>query len=100
MPEGRRIVVELGQRAYPIVLGPLAGLGAELASGLSSVHRCVVVTNPVVGALYLERAVAAIEAEGWEADTVEVVDGEQAKQISHYERLIDDLLKIDRKSVV
>ncbi|MEE2752318.1 MAG: 3-dehydroquinate synthase [Myxococcota bacterium] len=102
MPEPRRIVVELGERAYPIVLGPLSGLGAQLAAGLSSVHRCVVVTNPVVGPLYLKQVVAAIQAEGWEVNTVEVIDGEQAKQLSHYEQLIDDLLNtgLDRNTLV
>ena len=102
MPEQRRIVVELGQRAYPIVFAPLSEFGEQLALSFSPGHGCVAVTNPVVGGLYLDRACRAMEAGGWEVKTVEVVDGEQAKQLSHYERLIDDLLKVgvDRNTLV
>ena len=58
------IRVELGGRSYPIhvVDGDLDGLGAAVAEGFDS-PRVIIVTNPVVGALYLDSATASLRVD-------------------------------------
>lgn len=87
---------------YDVVIAPgFAGLGAELA-----VHhapgRCVVVTNPVVGALHADAAVAELAGAGWEPLRVDIPDGEAHKTLATWERLVTALLaaRVDRRTPV
>ena len=62
-----RIDVNLGPRSYPMLIGSglLAGLGESVrAHGLRQT-AAFIITNPQVGALYFDRARAALEATGF-----------------------------------
>ena len=85
--------VALGPRAYPVHIGT----GAIDAEALYHPHlrsgRIAIVTNPVVGPLYLERVKAALSRAGVPTVTeVLVEDGERAKSWQALERVFDALL--------
>jgi 3-dehydroquinate synthase len=92
--------VELASRSYPIHIG--AGLleRADLYSPAGS--RAAIVTNKVVAPLYLARAKKAIEAAGAPVVEIIVEDGEQAKNWSTLEHVLDAMLtaKLGRDSTV
>ncbi|MFT5685617.1 MAG: 3-dehydroquinate synthase [Myxococcota bacterium] len=87
------LTVELGERAYPIhvVDEGLSGLGVAVAAQLPP-GRVAVVTNPVVGALYLEEAMESLAAAGFEPFSVMIPDGEANKTIATWHALVEDLL--------
>jgi len=91
--------VELGERRYPIHLGPLATLGEVLARRLPA-GRCALVTNPVVRPLPGDAAVAGLTAGGWEPVVVEVADGESEKDLDTWRGLVEELLAlgVDRRT--
>jgi len=85
--------VELGARGYPIHIG--AGLLDQ--PGLYAPHlgggAVAVVTNAVVGPLFLDRLERALRAAGARAVTkVVIADGEQAKGWQTLEQVFDALL--------
>jgi 3-dehydroquinate synthase len=84
------LTVELGERSYPILIGDdlIAG-GYDLASHLPS-RRCLVVTNEVVGPLYLE----ALQACLGDVDVIDIAlpDGEAAKTLESVQRVLDKLV--------
>jgi 3-dehydroquinate synthase len=84
--------VALGERSYPIHIGAGllddAGLYAPHAKG----KRVAVVTNSVVGPLYLARVQAALNSAGGMPLAVTVEDGEQAKRWETLDRVFDALL--------
>lgn len=86
--------VGLGDRAYPIVIGPgvLDAVGVRLGA-LVRPGLAVVVSNPTVGALYRERVTAALGAAGFRTAAIEIPDGEEHKNLAWvafaYERLIE-----------
>ena len=85
------ISVALGSRSYPIHIG--ASLIAR--SELYAAHlgpAAAVVTNSVVAPLYLGAVRAALEGAGARVIEVLVPDGEQAKQWSTLDRVLDALL--------
>lgn len=92
-----------GGRAYPIhvVDEGLEGLGVTMAEQISP-RRAAVVTNPVVGALYLEAAMESLAAAGFEPIAVEIPDGEAHKTISTWHALVEDLLaaKVTRSTPI
>lgn len=81
--------------SYPVhvVRGGLDGLGEAMA-GVLPPGPAVVVTNPVVGALYLDAALASLEAAGFAPRTVEIPDGEVHKTVETWHRLVEDLLAV------
>jgi len=85
------LTVPLGERSYPIVVG--AGLLGE-AGGLAARLRgpdAVVVTNDVVGPLYLDAARAGL---GERLAGVHVLpDGEAHKHLEHVAAIIDTLVE-------
>ena len=93
--------VELGDRRYPIVFDRLGQLGFALNQMRTS-GPCVVVTNPVVGALYGDACLAALTQAGWEPQLLSVPDGEQAKTIEHWSNLVSALIgqRVDRKTPI
>ena len=67
MSDSRKIVVNLGPRSYPVVIGAglLSGLGATLrAEGLKQ-SDAFVITNAEVGGLYYEKVRAELAAAGF-----------------------------------
>ena len=84
--------VALGERSYPIHIGPglmdsAALYAPHLAGGVAAL-----VTNEVVAPLYLPRVRAALEAAGARVLPVVVQDGEQAKAWPVLDRVLDALL--------
>ncbi len=91
--------VELGERSYPIAFAPVAQLGATMASVLPP-GRCVLVTNPVVRPLHGDAVLSALADGGWQAELVEVPDGEAHKTLDTWRALVLALLDlgVDRRT--
>ena len=92
--------VELGERSYPIHIGPgLLADGELLREALGS-GRAAVITNEVVAPLYLDRLLAACG--GGEITTIILPDGERHKTLDTISGIYDQLLAggIDRKSTL
>ncbi len=100
--EPRVLEVGLGERSYPIRIG--AGVLGEAGSTLAALgaKRAIVVTNPVVGALWREPLAASLATRGIACDTVEIPDGEAHKNLATLEHLLTRLLelKAERKTMV
>jgi 3-dehydroquinate synthase len=97
------VVVALGARAYPIVIGAgvLAELGPRMAAlGLGG--RVGLVTSPRVGALYAEPALASLRGAGLEPVVAEIPDGEEHKNAASLALVHDRLLEagVERRSAV
>lgn len=81
--------------SYPIriVDGGVEGLGPALAQTLPP-GPAVVVTNPVVGALYRRDAVSSLRKAGFSVDVLEIPDGEVYKTLDTWRALVEDLLAV------
>ncbi len=85
--------VDLDTRSYPIHIGPgLLARGDLIAQTLSQ-KKVLIVTNTTVGPLYLQRVLSALAAEGVEAVTVELPDGERYKDWLTLNLIFDRLLE-------
>jgi 3-dehydroquinate synthase len=82
------IVVALGERSYPIHIGPDL-LGRTDLYGLTA-KQVLVVTNEVVAPLYLARVQEALR--GRELETVVIPDGERHKTLATFTAIIDRLI--------
>ena len=94
-------IVDLGERSYPIAFAPLERLGDRMAQ-LREPGRCVVVSNPVVEALYAETCLQSLQRAGWSPELLRVPDGEAEKHLGTWSRLVQDLvgLGVDRQTPV
>ncbi|MCW8951077.1 MAG: 3-dehydroquinate synthase [Rhodospirillales bacterium] len=95
--------VGLGDRSYDIVAGEgILDRAGDLIAPLLPQPRAIVVTDDIVGPLYLDRLSAALERSGIASDAVTLPSGEATKDFSHLEKLIDDLLaaRIERGTTV
>ena len=94
--------VELGERSYPIVIGP--NLLSDPALLARHVHgrQVAIVTNTTIAPLYLERVAAPLRAAGREVITIILPDGEQYKNQASLMQVFDALLanKCDRKTTM
>ncbi|MBU2952386.1 3-dehydroquinate synthase [Marinobacter sp. F3R08] len=86
----RELSVELGERSYPIFIGPDL-LGSMDMSPYVSAAQVMIVTNETVAPLYLERAKACFP--GKRIDTVILPDGEKFKDWQNLNRIFDALLE-------
>jgi 3-dehydroquinate synthase len=85
--------VALGERSYPIHIGPgLIDSSALYAPHLSG-GRAAIVTNDVVGALYSSRVKKALEQAGASVVQIMVEDGEQAKRWGNVDSICDAMLE-------
>lgn len=83
--------VALGERAYPILIGPgLVGRVESYAPWLKG-RQILLVTNETVAKLYLAPVKAALA----DYDVAEVIlpDGEQFKDLEHVNRIFDEALR-------
>jgi 3-dehydroquinate synthase len=97
--EHRVVEVGLGQRSYSIVVG--TGLIDETGSRVKRVlkaSRVTVITNPTVGALYLERTIESLRQASFAARSIQIPDGEEHKSLEVLSSIYDALLKdgVDR----
>lgn len=83
------LTVSLGERSYPIYIGP--GL---LESGLIGDHvragQVLVVSNESIGPLYLQRVCAGLDQR--QVDTLLLPDGERFKTLETLEQIFDCLM--------
>ena len=86
----RTLTVELGERSYPIHIGTGLIGRADLLRPRLRGTQAMVVTNEVVGPLYLERLLPALE--GLEVETVVLPDGEATKTLETVAGIIDRLM--------
>jgi 3-dehydroquinate synthase len=94
--------VDLGERSYPIAIGPgLLSDPALLARHIQG-RQVAIVTNTTVAPLYLERVAAPLRAAGREVVTIVLEDGEQYKNQASLMQVFDALLanKCDRKTTM
>jgi len=85
--------VDLGERSYPILIGPgLLGQPGKLSPYIKG-SRVLVVTNEVVAPLYLEALMASLQAAGnVQVDTLVLPDGEHTKTLATLQLIYDALL--------
>ena len=84
--------VALGERSYPIHIGPDLLARADLLLPHVSQKKAVVVTNETVAPLYLQRLCATLSSGGIEVLPVVLPDGEQFKNWETLNRVFDALL--------
>jgi 3-dehydroquinate synthase len=86
----QKVEVDLGDRRYPIYIGPdLLGDSSLLKPHLRSKQVCVV-TNTTVAPLYLDRLRSALG--DCQVDVVQLPDGEQYKTLETVNKIYDALL--------
>lgn len=99
----QEVTVELGARAYPIVVGSdlLGSVGPRLAA-LGFKGRCALITNDRVGPLYGDAVTASLVGAGLDPLRIEIPDGEEHKNLAWLAVIYDKLLEagLDRKSVI
>jgi 3-dehydroquinate synthase len=92
MAETRTINVELGERAYPIVIGSgLLGGGFDLAAHVRG-PDCLVVSNETVAPLYLDKLKDSLG--GKAIESISLPDGEAFKTLATAGSIIDRLVAI------
>lgn len=89
--EGTKLVVDLGERSYPIVIGPgIISSAASFAGAIRS-RQVMVVTNETVAPLYLDKLLQALH--GFQVEQVVLPDGEQYKTLGTLNSIFDALLR-------
>ncbi len=88
----RRIDVDAGGHRYPVLVG--RGLLAELAGLLDPQqgHRCAVISDDTVGALYGSKVTSRLVGSGRRASLFTFPPGESSKNRAEWARLTDALL--------
>jgi 3-dehydroquinate synthase len=96
------VSVALGERAYSIHIGPGILDATELYAPHVAGRATAIVTNEVVGAIYLSRLKSVLQRAGARVAEVVLEDGEQAKRWQNLDRICDTLLaaRFDRESVI
>ena len=94
--------VSLGERSYPIAIGPALLDDAALLARHVPGERVAVVTNTVVAPLYLAQLTRSLEAAGKQVTPIILPDGEEEKTWSSLMLIFDALLaaRCDRKTTL
>lgn len=94
------LVVDLGDRSYPIYIGPELLGQSELINKHISGNSTLIVSNDVVAPLYLDEMKAMLS--GLRVETVILPDGEQYKNLTTLNTIYDSLLanKLDRNTTI
>ena len=99
----RTIRVELGARAYDILIGPglIGTAGLEIALRLKG-RRMAIVTDENVAPLYLAPLVESLTAQGIEATPVILPAGEKTKSFDHLVPVVESIIgaRIERNDAV
>jgi len=94
--------VDLGERSYPIAIGPGLLDDADLVVRYVNGRQVAIVTNTTVAPLYLEKVAAPLRAAGRDVLEMILPDGEQYKTWESLMQIFDAMLahKCDRKTTV
>jgi len=94
----KKLIVDLGERAYPIFIGEGLIDQADLVRPFIKGHQVLIVTNTTIAPLYLERAKQAFT--DYEVQTVILPDGEEYKNLEVLNQIFDVAIEhhFDRKS--
>ena len=86
-----RLGIELGERSYPILIGPGLLGDARVLEEAVSARDVLVVTNDIVAPLYLERLLGALP--GRRVATLILPDGERHKTLATVAQVLDALVE-------
>lgn len=92
--------VALGERGYPIHIGPGLLVRTDLLAPVVRARKAAIVTNETVAPLYLERVNQSLGAAGISATAIVLPDGESFKNWETLNRIFDGLLleRCDRRT--
>jgi 3-dehydroquinate synthase len=98
----QHLTVELGERSYPIDIGPGLLERSELFAPHVKGRRAVIVTNATVAPLYAARLAATLERAGARTLRIELPDGEAHKDWQTLDRIFAGLLlaRADRGTIL
>lgn len=98
----RTLNVQLGERTYPIHIGPGLVSRPELLLAAVPTGQAAIVTNTTVAPLYLERQAEGLRAAGVKVTEIILPDGEVHKNWETLNRIFDALLaaRCDRSATV
>ena len=101
-PSLRRVDIDLGERSYPILIGPALLDAPGSFSDLPAGRSALIVTNTTVGPLYGARLQAALSPHYRQVHTVVLPDGEAHKNWETLNQIFDALLEraCDRKTTL
>ncbi len=88
----RTIGVDLGDRSYPIHVGPQLISDASLIAPLLAQKRVAIVTNTTIAPLYLDRLTAQLQVAGIQVISIVLPDGEQYKTWQTLNSIFDALI--------
>jgi shikimate kinase/3-dehydroquinate synthase len=96
------LAVDLGDRSYPIEIGNSLLSDVDLVRRSVVGQRVAIVTNTVVGPLYLDVLTRTLTAAGKQVTPIVLPDGEEEKNWANLMRIFDVLLeeKCDRKTTL
>jgi 3-dehydroquinate synthase len=102
LPSPTILKVALGDRSYPIIIGQSLLTNSDLIGRYVAGHRAAIVTNTLVGPLYLDRLAKTLVAAGKQVIPIILPDGEEEKTWVNLMRIFDKLLseKCDRKTTL
>jgi len=90
----REIVVDLGERTYPVVVGSgVLGQIGERVAAIAVGPRCAVLTSEQVGGLYRDPVVRTLRSAGLDPVVIEIPDGEEHKSLAWLALIYDRLLE-------
>jgi len=94
--------VDLGERSYPITIGQSLLADGKLIADSVAGERAAIVTNTVVGPLYLDAVARSLRAAGKRVTEIVLPDGEEEKTWENLQRIYDGLLseQCDRKTTI
>jgi len=85
------VQVALGERSYPILIGPGVATDAALIRTHLPARRAALVTSEIVGKLYLDAVSSALGRAGIETVSITLPDGEQHKTWQTLNQVFDRL---------
>ena len=89
-PVHERVDISLGERSYPILIGPRLLEDASLLSTFITARSLLIVTNETIAPLYLSKLQSALQ--GRRVATLILPDGEQHKTLESFSRILDALV--------
>ena len=91
MSEPITVAVDTSSRSYDVVVGEklLDSLGERVRQAVRTAAAAFVVTDSNVGPLYLDRALASLNAAGLATASITLPAGEQHKTLASYGTILD-----------